>query len=59
MARRDEKTRRVIKNNPLSRALALWATPAAVSLPFDPGKIPAFSLPAGARTAILHLVTEK
>jgi hypothetical protein len=24
--------------------LALWATPAAVSLPFDPGKIPAFRL---------------
>jgi hypothetical protein len=33
--------------------------PAAVSLPFDPGKIPAFALPASARTAILHLVTEK
>jgi hypothetical protein len=46
-------------NNPLSRALALWATPAAVSLPFDPGEIPAFALPADARTAILHLVTEK
>jgi hypothetical protein len=39
--------------------LALSATPAAVSLPFDPGKIPAFTLPAGARTAILHLVTEQ
>jgi hypothetical protein len=34
------------------------ATPAAVSLPFDPGEIPAFALPAGAQPAILHLVTE-
>jgi len=28
-------------------------------MPFDPGKIPAFGLQARARTAILHLVTEK
>jgi hypothetical protein len=39
--------------------LALCATPEPVSLPFDPGKIPAFALRAGARAAILHLVTEK
>src|ERR1700727_1773070 len=58
MARRDERTRRVIKNNPLSRAFGVLATPAAVSLPFDPGEIPAFALPAGVRPAILHLVTE-
>jgi hypothetical protein len=37
----------------------LGATPEAVSLPFDPGEIPAFALQARAGTAILHLVTEK
>src|ERR1700744_5824128 len=58
MARRDRRTRRVITNNPLSRALALWAMPAGGFLPFDPGEIPAFALSARARTAILHLVTE-
>jgi hypothetical protein len=39
--------------------LAFLATPEAVSLPFDPGKIPAFALPGDAGAAILHLVTEE
>jgi hypothetical protein len=43
MARRDERTRRVIDNNPLNRAQARLAG----FLPSDPGKIPAFRL-AGA-----------
>jgi hypothetical protein len=43
----------------LSRVLVCGPRPERVSLPFDPGKIPAFGLPARARTAILHLVTEK
>src|SRR5271170_5430360 len=40
MARRDERTRRVIDNNPLNRAQARLAG----FLPSDPGKIPAFRL---------------
>src|ERR1700722_7061770 len=44
-ARREERTRRVIRTNPLNRALALQATPGRrASLPSDPGKIPAFRL---------------
>src|SRR5580692_4585894 len=44
MARRDERTRRVIKNNPLNRA-GLMARPGrGASLPSDPGKIPALRL---------------
>src|SRR5208282_6891924 len=43
MARRDERTRRVIDNNPLNRAQARLAG----FLPPDRGKIPAFRL-AGA-----------
>ena len=44
IARRDERTRRVIKNNPLNRA-GLMARPGRrASLPSDPGKIPAFRL---------------
>ncbi len=60
MARRDERTRRVIKNNPLNRALALWPDPGG-GLPCRPirAKFRPFALPAGAGTAILHLVTEK
>src|ERR1700674_2699809 len=47
-ARRDERTRRVIKNNPLSRARPYGQTRAGASLPPDPGEIPAFRL-AGRR----------
>src|SRR5579863_353827 len=43
MARRDERTRRVINNNPLNRAQARLGA----SLPPDRGEIPAFRL-AGA-----------
>src|SRR5580704_1192796 len=48
MARRDERTRRVIKNNPLSRARPYGQARAGASLPSDPGEIPAFRL-AGRR----------
>src|ERR1700722_10611233 len=48
MARRDERTRRVIKNNPLNRARPYGQARAAGSLPSDPGEIPAFRL-AGRR----------
>src|SRR5580700_2452991 len=44
MARRDERTRRVIKNNPLNRARPYGQARAAGSLPSDPGEIPAFRL---------------
>jgi hypothetical protein len=40
MARKDEKTKRVIANNPLNRAQARLAG----FLPPDPGEIPAFRL---------------
>src|SRR6202044_2149725 len=60
MARRDERTRRVIKNNPLNRAWALWPRPGG-GLPCRPirAKFRPSALPADAGAAILHLVTEK
>src|ERR1700722_728550 len=59
-ARRDGRTRRVITNNPLNRAWALWPGPGG-GLPCNPirAKFRPSALPAGARAAILHLVTEK
>src|ERR1700722_16170564 len=59
-ARREERTRRVITNNPLNRAWALWPDPGG-GLPCNPirAKFRPSALPAGARAAILHLVTEK
>src|ERR1700722_7713336 len=44
-ARRDERTSRVIRTNPLNGGLTTKATPGRrASLPSDPGKIPAFRL---------------
>src|SRR5580692_7981269 len=59
MVRRDERTRRVITTILQTGPRRYAATPEAVSLPFDRGKIPAFALPAEAGAAILHLVTEE
>src|SRR5271155_1726824 len=56
MARRDERTRRVIDDNPLNRAQARLE-----GLPCRPigAKFRPFALPARAGAAILPLVTEK